>query len=129
MGALAEQLFVGNCGGTVNPVTLVASAATGCNPAYSVTTAKDAVMMVSVSMIEGRKPLSGSIEVYSETGASWIYCGSRLCRSAEHLELEVRITASASPYIVLPALGAGSGYKLDIAATEEVTVRPMSCQV
>lgn len=127
--ALASQLCIGTVGSSINPVTSVGSSAAGCNAAYSISTNQDAVLKVSVFMIEGKKPLSGSLDVYSETGASWIFCGSRRCHEADHLHLEVPISAAASPYVVVPTLGPGSGYKLEIAATEEVSVKPMMARV
>jgi len=111
---------------STNMVTAVGSSAVGCNPAYNVLTQKDAVLLVTVRASDDGPKLTGSLDVYSESGSSWIFVGSESCSQATHLELEVPIPAQGSPYVVLPSLGPDSGYALDIAATEEITVRPMS---
>jgi len=111
--------------GDKNAVTSVGATATGCNPAYSVIVPKDAVLLVTVTKNEGAPALTGSVDVYSETGASWMFVGSKQCNQQEFMELEVPIPAGGSPYVVLPSLGPDSGYTLEIAATEEVSVRPM----
>jgi len=108
-----------------NAMTSVGSHATGCNPSYSVVVPTDGVLLVTVSQNEGAQPLTGSVDVYSETGASWMFVGSKDCNQQEGFELEVPVPAAGSPYIVLPSLGPDSGYTLEIAATVEVSVRPM----
>jgi hypothetical protein len=112
-----------------NVITAVGSHATGCNPSYSVVVPQDAVLLVTVTKNEGAQPFTGSLDVYSEMGSSWMFVGSKECSKADQLELEVPVPAAGSPYVVLPSLGPDSGYTIDIAATEEVSVRPMMGRV
>jgi ankyrin repeat protein len=114
-----------------NNITGVGSQASGCNPAYSVIVSpgKDAVLWITASRNEGSGLLTGSVDVYSETGATWVFVGSKSCRQQEYFELEVPAPASGSPYVILPSLGPDTGYTLDIAATEEVSIRPMMGRV
>jgi len=58
-----------------------------------------------------------------------MFVGSKQAAKDESLVLEVPIPAAGSPYIVLPSLGPDSGYTIEIAATEEVLVRPMMGRV
>lgn len=115
--------------GSQNAMTAVGSQATGCNPSYTVVVPTDGVLLITVSQNAGAQPLTGSVDVYSETGASWMFVGSKDCNHQEGFELEVPVPAAGSPYIVLPALGPDSGYTVEIAATVEVSVRPMMGRV
>jgi len=113
----------------MNAVTAVGSFATGCNASYMVSNKRDAVLLVTVTKTDSSVDLTGSLDIYSETGAAWVFVGSERCKEVDYMELEVPIPASMSPYIVLPSLGPDSGYTIEIAATENIQVRPMMGRV
>ncbi len=76
----------------------------------------------------GVKPLSGSLTVFSDTGAVWEFLDKTECSGADTITLEVYLVASASPFIVLPSFGydSSSGYTLEIeATTERFHVKPL----
>lgn len=103
----------------------VGSRATGCNAAYTVIVQSDAVLCVTVTKNDDAALLTGSVDVYSEMGSSWVFVGSKACSGADYTELEVPVPAAGSPYVVLPSFGPDAGYNVQMGATEEVSIRPM----